>query len=257
MLIVQAQALKPNAMPFYARLEGDTLTPLGTSPFSDKIRLRDERIALGEVRLLPPIIPSKVLCIGRNYRAHAEEMGNEVPPEPLVFMKPSSSVIGPGDLIRLPALSERVDHEGEMALVIKSRCRRVSEEDAANVILGITALNDVTARDLQKRDGQWTRAKGFDTFCPIGPAIAIGLDPSDLAISTRVNGETRQQSRTSLMIHRAEKLVAHITAFTTLYPGDVIATGTPEGIGRLSVGDTVDVELEGVGTLTNPVAADE
>jgi 2-keto-4-pentenoate hydratase/2-oxohepta-3-ene-1,7-dioic acid hydratase in catechol pathway len=246
-------------MPLYARLEAEELTPLATSPFSEHIRLRQgERFTLSDVSLLPPIVPSKVVCIGKNYRAHVRELGgDEPPPEPLIFLKPSSAVIGPGDTIRLPGQSEQVEHEAEMALVIRRKCRAVSEAEAPSAILGVTALNDVTARDLQRRDGQWARAKGFDTFCPIGPALALGLDPRSLRVTARVNGETRQEGNTEQMIFPAERLVAHISAVMTLYPGDVIATGTPAGVGPLRPGDTVEVGVEGVGILSNPVAADD
>jgi 2-keto-4-pentenoate hydratase/2-oxohepta-3-ene-1,7-dioic acid hydratase in catechol pathway len=257
MRIVQCQRRDANAMPFYAEIEGNTLRPLATSPFSEGIRLKKgETIPLDEVTLLPPIVPSKIMCIGKNYRDHVKEMGGDAPPpEPLVFMKPSSSVIGPDVPIELPPLSERVEHESEMALVIRRRCRNVSEAEAAAVILGVTALNDVTARDLQKRDGQWTRAKGFDTFCPIGPALAIGLDPRNLRVTSRVNGQTRQDGNTDQLIFPVERLIAHISAVMTLYPGDIIATGTPAGVGPLLPGDTVEVEVEGVGVLSNPVVA--
>jgi 2-keto-4-pentenoate hydratase/2-oxohepta-3-ene-1,7-dioic acid hydratase in catechol pathway len=258
MRIVHCQTHEPNAMPFYAQIEGDDLTPLATSPFSDHIRLHaGQRRGLSEVRLLPPIIPSKVVAIGRNYREHVKEMGGAAPPaEPLIFLKPSSAVIGPGEPIRLPSISERVDHEAEMALVIRRKCRRVSETEAPSVILGVTALNDVSARDLQRSDGQWTRAKGFDTFCPIGPALALGLDPGHLRVCSRVNGEIRQDSNTDQMIFNPARLIAFVTSVMTLYPGDVIATGTPAGVGPLKPGDTVEVEVEGVGVLSNPVVAD-
>lgn len=259
MRIVQCQRREPNAMPFYAALEDDVLVPLATSPFSEQIRLRRaEAIPLADVHLLPPIVPSKVVAIGKNYRDHIKEMGGGAPPpEPLLFLKPSSAVIGPGAPIRLPRLSERVEHEAEMAIVIRRKCRHVSEAEAPAVILGITALNDVTARDLQRRDGQWARAKGFDTFCPLGPALALGLDPHALRVCARVNGETRQDGNTRDLIFGVERLIAHITAVMTLYPGDVIATGTPAGVGPLAPGDTVEVEVEGVGVLSNPVLPDE
>ncbi len=260
MLIVQCQSHEPDAMPLHARLDGDEVLPLTASPFSGTVRPRRDAqpIALSDVRLLPPIVPSKVVAIGKNYHAHVKEMGADKPPtEPQIFLKPSSAVIGPDDTIRLPKISERVDHEAEMALVISRRCRHVSESEAASVILGVTALNDVTARDLQKKDAQWTRGKGFDTFCPIGPAIALGLDPSHLRVTARVNGETRQDSNTDHLIFPIERLIAHITAVMTLYPGDVIATGTPAGISPLHPGDVVEIEVEGVGTLSNPVAADD
>ena len=228
-----------------ARIDGH---PFGT------IRFTGERHPLTDVRLVAPLLPTKIIAIGRNYAAHAAELGNEVPEEPLMFLKPSSSVIGPGEGIVYPAkLSERVDYEGELAVVIGRLCRDVPAERANEVIFGYTCANDVTARDLQNKDGQWTRAKGFDTFCPLGPWIQTELDPSDLAITTSVNGELRQSARTSQLIHDIPKLIAHVSAVMTLIPGDVILTGTPEGVGPLQVGDEVSVGIEGIGTLTNRV----
>lgn len=255
MKIVQAQRLEPNSMPFYAVMEGDELTLLASSPFSDSLRLRrGETCQRGDVRLLPPVIPSKVVAIGKNYQDHVKEMGGDKPPEePLIFLKPNSSVIGLDDPIIHPSQSERVEHEAELAVVIGRKCHRVSEEEAMGVILGYTALNDVTARDLQRRDGQWSRAKGFDTFCPIGPALVTDLDPNALRVTSRVNGETRQDGNTADLIFKIPRLIAHITAVMTLYPGDVIATGTPAGVGPLTPGDTVEVEVEGIGILSNPV----
>lgn len=233
-------------------LEDDDVRPLRGTFFEDPIPIGDT-LPLTEVRLLAPIIPSKVICIGRNYVEHAEELGSEIPTEPLMFMKPSTAVIGPEDPIRLPPESKRVDHEGELAVVIGRPCRRVSEEEAPAFILGYTCGNDVTARDLQKKDGQWTRAKGFDTFCPLGPWVETDLDLSDLEISTRVNGELRQRGRTSDMIFPPPLLVAYVSRGMTLLPGDVILTGTPSGVGPLSQGDRVEVEVEGIGVLANQV----
>lgn len=230
------------------------VSPLRGTFFEDPIPI-DETLPLTEVRLLAPIIPSKVICIGRNYVEHAEELGSEVPAEPLMFMKPSTAVIGPEDPIRLPPESKRVDHEGELAVVIGRPCRRVSEEEAPAFILGYTCGNDVTARDLQKKDGQWTRAKGFDSFCPLGPWVETDLDLSDLEISTRVNGEVRQRGRTSAMIFPPPLLVAYVSRVMTLLPGDVILTGTPSGVGPLSQGDRVEVEVEGIGVLANGVTS--
>jgi 2-keto-4-pentenoate hydratase/2-oxohepta-3-ene-1,7-dioic acid hydratase in catechol pathway len=233
-------------------LADDAVHPLRGTFFEDPIPL-GESLPQTEVRLLAPIIPSKVICIGRNYVEHAEELGSEIPAEPLMFMKPSTAVIGPGDLIRLPPESERVDHEGELAVVIGRPCRRVSEEEAPAYVLGYTCGNDVTARDLQQKDGQWTRAKGFDSFCPLGPWVETDLDLSDLEISTRVNGEVRQRGRTSDMIFPPPVLVAYVSRVMTLLPGDVILTGTPSGVGPLSQGDRVEVEVEGIGILANEV----
>ncbi|HEY8728178.1 MAG TPA: fumarylacetoacetate hydrolase family protein [Acidothermaceae bacterium] len=212
------------------------------------------RLPLAGVRLLPPVLPSKVVAIGKNYADHAREMGDEPPSEPVLFLKPSTSVIGPGAAITYPHLSQQVDFEGELAIVIGRLCRDVPLERANEVILGYTCANDVTARDLQKTDGQWARAKGFDTFCPIGPWISTDVDPADLAISTTVNGQIKQQSRTSMLLHGVAELVAFVSNVMTLLPGDVILTGTPAGVGPLRPGDEVAVTIEGIATLTNTVS---
>lgn len=204
-----------------------------------------------------PVRPSKILCIGRNYADHAAELGHDVPKEPLVFFKPPSALIPTGAAIVLPAISERVDYEGELAVVIGTRCRNVAEADAMGVIGGYTLLNDVTARDLQKSDGQWARAKGFDTFAPCGPVVVgADLDVADLEILTLVNGEVRQQGRTSQLIFPIPRLIAHLSRFCTLEPGDLISTGTPSGVGPLAPGDTVEVRIVGIGSLINPVVAE-
>jgi 2-keto-4-pentenoate hydratase/2-oxohepta-3-ene-1,7-dioic acid hydratase in catechol pathway len=221
-------------------------------PFGD-ITLTGVRLPLSGVRMLPPILPSKVVAIGKNYADHAREMGGEPPAEPVLFLKPSTSVIGPGSPIVYPALSDRVEYEGELAVVIGRLCREVPVDRAAEVILGYTCANDVTARDLQRRDGQWARAKGFDTFCPIGPWITTGLDANNLAISTTLNGEVKQASTTSMLLHDIATLVAYVSAVMTLLPGDVLLTGTPAGVGPMEPGDQVAVTIEGIGTLTNPV----
>jgi len=213
------------------------------------------RRPLGDVRLLAPVLPSKVLCVGKNYADHAREMGGEAPARPVLFLKPSTSVAGPGDPIVLPPDSERVDYEGELAVVIGRLCRDVPVERALEVVLGYTCANDVTARDQQAADGQWTRAKGHDTFCPIGPWIETELDPADLALRTTVDGELRQNSRTKLLVHDVPTLIAYMSAAMTLLPGDVLLTGTPSGVGPLRAGQTAAVTVEGVGTLTNPVTA--
>ena len=223
--------------------------PFGTPEFSGR------SWPLGEVRLLAPILPSKVVAFGRNYAAHARELGNEVPAEPMMFLKPSTSVIGPGVAIRLPGQSSSVSFEGELAVVIGRPCRDVRAEDAASVILGYTVANDVTARDLQKTDGQWGRAKGFDTFCPLGPWIETDLDPSGLDLRSEIDGELRQDGNTIDMIHTVGELIEWVSAAMTLLPGDVLLTGTPEGVGEITAGQTVSIEIEGIGTLTNPVAA--
>lgn len=200
-----------------------------------------------------PVSPSKILCIGRNYADHAKELGNEVPAEPLVFMKPPSSLIASGEAILLPAVSERVDYEGELCLVVGRRCKDVTEADAMSVISGYTILNDVTARDLQKKDDQWTRAKGFDTFAPCGPVVVADLDPHDLELKTILNGQVVQHGRTSQLIFPLPRLVAYISSFMTLEPGDLISTGTPSGVGPMKAGDVVEVWIEGIGSLKNPV----
>jgi 2-keto-4-pentenoate hydratase/2-oxohepta-3-ene-1,7-dioic acid hydratase in catechol pathway len=212
-----------------------------------------EDVPLSAVRLLAPVLPSKVVAVGKNYADHAAEMGGEVPEEPVIFLKPSTSVIGPGDLIQYPSISNRVDHEAEMAVVIGRLARRVRAEDAGRYILGFACGNDVTARDLQAKDGQWTRAKGFDGFCPLGPWIETELDPTDRAIECRVNGEVRQASRTSHLAFGPNELVEFVTRVMTLLPGDVILTGTPAGVGPIVVGDKVEVEIEGIGILDNEV----
>jgi 2-keto-4-pentenoate hydratase/2-oxohepta-3-ene-1,7-dioic acid hydratase in catechol pathway len=206
--------------------------------------------------------PSKIVCIGRNYRAHAAEMGNDVPTEPLIFLKPPSSLISDGEAIRLPALSEQVEYEGEIAVVMGTRASHVTERDAERMVRGIAAFNDVTARDLQRRDSQWTRAKGFDTFAPVGAEFARSADWGALTVITRVNGVERQRAQADLMVFAIPKLIAFISSIMTLEPGDLIATGTPAGVGRLTAGDTVEVEIQGPDARTlsrvgNPVVAGE
>jgi 2-keto-4-pentenoate hydratase/2-oxohepta-3-ene-1,7-dioic acid hydratase in catechol pathway len=211
-------------------------------------------IRLADAQLLAPVAPSKIVCVGRNYREHAAELGNPMPSEPLLFLKAPSAVITNGDAIELPEASERVEHEGELGLVIGRRCRRLgADEDPLAYVLGYTCLNDVTARDLQRKDVQFTRGKSFDTFCPVGPFIVTGLDPSDLSVETRVNGEVRQSGRTGAMAFPVPYLIRYISHAMTLEPGDLIATGTPAGVAPLLDGDTVEVEVEGVGILRNPV----
>lgn len=199
--------------------------------------------------------PSKIVGIGQNYRAHAAEMGKGLPEEPLMFLKPPSALVGNGDAIERPSGYERVDYEGELGVVIGKRCKRVPREHALEVVAGYTCVNDVTVRDLQKKDGQWTRAKGFDTFCPVGPRVVAGLDPRNLRITTRVNGVIKQDSSTSDLIFDVATLIAFVSAHVTLDEGDLISTGTPAGVGNLAVGDVVEVEIEGIGILKNPVIA--
>jgi 2-keto-4-pentenoate hydratase/2-oxohepta-3-ene-1,7-dioic acid hydratase in catechol pathway len=204
-------------------------------------------------KILSPVMPSKVVAIGLNYKDHAAERNKPLPPEPLMFMKPSTTVVGPGDAIRLPAGAGRIDYEAEMGVVIGKRAYRVPAASAADYILGVTCINDVTARDLQTKDVQYTRAKGFDTFAPIGPCIAVGLDPAALDIEGWVNGDKRQSSNTRQLIFSVAEIIAFITAVMTLLPGDVVATGTPAGIGPLTPGDRFTVKIEGIGELSNPV----
>lgn len=224
-------------------------------PFAP-LQLTGEQLPLSAVKLLAPVLPSKVVCIGKNYADHVRELGGDAPPEsPVVFLKPSTSVIGPGDPIVLPRNSSRVDHEAELAVVIGRLCKEVPRERALDVVLGYTCGNDVTARDHQAADGQWTRGKGHDTFCPLGPWVETELDVTDLGVRCTVDGEVRQDARTALLLHDVPAIIEWITAFMTLIPGDVILTGTPAGVGPLTVGQTVSVAVEGVGTLTNPVVA--
>jgi len=214
----------------------------------------ESSIKLADAKLLPPVAPSKIVCVGRNYREHAAELGNPMPEEPLLFLKPPSALIGDGDTILLPTASERIEHEGELAVVIGRRCSRIADdEDPLAFILGYTCVNDVTARDLQRKDVQFTRAKSFDTFCPVGPFVVTGLDPLDMHVETRVNGQVRQSGRTSSLAFPVPYLLRYISHVMTLEPGDLIATGTPAGVGPLRDGDIVEVEVEGVGTLRNPV----
>lgn len=210
-------------------------------------------IPFDEAHLLAPVLPTKVVAVGRNYAEHASELGSEVPAEPIMFLKPPTAVIGPGTAVVLPSTSDEVHHEAELGVVMATVARGVAAEDAGRHILGYTAANDVTARDLQRRDGQWARAKGFDTFCPLGPAVETELDPAGLGVICRVNGEVRQDATTGDMIFGVAELIEFVTAVMTLLPGDVILTGTPSGVGPLEPGDFVEVEIERIGILGNPV----
>ena len=221
--------------------------PFGTPTFTGR------SWPLADVRLLAPILASKIVCMGKNYAAHAEEMGGVAPEDPVIFLKPNTAIIGPGVPIQLPTDAHPVHHEGELAVVIGRPCKDVPAARAAENILGYTIANDVSARDQQKKDGQWMRAKGHDTFCPLGPWIVTDLDPSGLDVRTEVNGQVRQSSNTSLMIHDVGAIIEWVSAVMTLLPGDVILTGTPEGVGPIEDGDTVSVTISGIGTLTNPV----
>ncbi|MDT0327847.1 fumarylacetoacetate hydrolase family protein [Nocardiopsis lambiniae] len=239
----------------------DHIARLNGHPLLGDIKLTGERAKLTDVRLLSPVLPTKVVCIGKNYADHVEEMKDvtgETTEEPVVFLKPSTAVAGPTDPIFHPAVSERVDFEGELAIVISRPCREVPRERAADVIFGYTVANDVTARDLQKTDKQWTRAKGFDSFCPIGPWITTGLtieEAQDLAITTTVDGEIRQAGRTSQFIHDIPGMISYVTSFMTLLPGDVLLTGTPAGVGPVRVGQEVSVTVERLGTIANRVVS--
>ncbi|MGN8049706.1 fumarylacetoacetate hydrolase family protein [Curtobacterium sp. 22159] len=242
--------------PRYGILDERDLVVLAGDPMYQGFETTGERVPLADAKLLAPVIPrSKVIGVGLNYAEHASEMDERAGDDPVVFLKPNTSVIGPEDPIRLPAGVGRVDHEGELAIVIGSLAKNVTREDFASVILGYTIANDVTARDLQARDGQWTRSKGFDTFCPLGPAIETEIDPSDIRIETRVDGDLRQVGSTSEMIHDIPSLIEFVSSIWTLLPGDVILTGTPAGVGEIRDGEVVEVTIEGIGSLKNPVIA--
>lgn len=229
------------------------LVVLAGDPLFAGFETTGQRVPLGEVTLLAPVIPrSKIVCVGKNYRDHAAEMGGEAPAAPLLFFKPNTSVIGPGDTIVRPTQSQQTDYEGELAVVIGRVAKNVPAEKALDYVFGYTIANDVTARDLQRSDGQWARAKGFDTFCPLGPAIETDFDPTgDARVVTRVNGEVRQDGAISDMVHSVADVIAYASAAFTLLPGDVILTGTPAGVGPFVAGDTVEVEITGLGTLRN------
>ena len=236
----------------YGILEDRRVTEIRGSIYGRYQRTR-RSYALSRVRLLPPCEPTKIVAAGLTYREHAAEFGHPVPEEPIIFLKPLTALIGPGDRIVYPAISQRVDYEAELAIVMKRKGRNIPRGQALRYVLGYTCHNDVTARDLQKKDGQWTRAKSFDTFAPLGPCIATGLDPHRLHIEARVNGEVRQSFNSDQLIFDVPTLVAFISQVMTLYPGDVIATGTPPGVGPLKRGDVVEVEVEGIGVLRNTV----
>ena len=223
-------------------------------PVGSEIQVTGEVHDLDDVTLLAPVLPTKIIAVAKNYGDHATEMGGQVPAEPMIFLKPSTAVIGPEGVIRLPAQSDRVDHEAELAVVIGRLCKDVPEDRVAEVILGYTCANDVTARDLQARDGQWGRAKGFDTFCPLGPWIETDMDPDDVGIECEVNEQMRQDASTADMVRSVAELVSWISSVMTLVPGDVILTGTPAGVGPLRNGDLVTVTIEGIGTLDNIVS---
>ena len=243
----------------YGSLENELVTVYDGSPFplmdarSADFKATKKQIPLKDVKLLAPCLPSKVVCLGLNYRPHAAELNIKLPELPLLFLKPSTSVIGPGDDIVLPPNPERIDYEGELGVVIGKTAKKVAEADYADYVLGYTCFNDVTDRVAQVKDGQWTRAKGYDTFAPTGPCISTGISPFNLKLETLVNGEVKQSGNTSDLIFGIPKLISFISGIMTLLPGDVIATGTPDGIGALKAGDIVEIAIEGIGTLRNPV----
>jgi 2-keto-4-pentenoate hydratase/2-oxohepta-3-ene-1,7-dioic acid hydratase in catechol pathway len=233
-------------------VEGETVRPLSAEPWSGGLP-EGRPMALSEVVLLAPVRPGKVVCVGRNYLAHARELGNEVPAQPLIFLKPPTAVVGPQEAIVCPPQSKDVQHEGELGVVLGRALTRGTAAEAKQAVFGYTCLNDVTARDIQREEKQFTRAKGFDTFCPVGPVVATTLDPNDLAVVCRVNGVERQRGQTRDMAFDVYALLAFISNVMTLLPGDLVATGTPEGVGRLERGDWVEVEVPGIGILRNPV----
>lgn len=238
--------------PLWGMMQDGLIYPMRQAPHLGGEPDGDPR-PVEEVELAAPVTPTKVICVGRNYAEHAAELGNEVPPEPLIFLKPPSSITGPDAPVVYPAISERVDHEGELALVIGRRARNLREEDAASAIFGYTVANDVTARDLQRKDGQWTRGKGFDTFAPVGPWVETDFDPANRRVRCLVNGVVRQDGNTALMIYSIGRILAFVSRFMTLEPGDLVLTGTPAGVGAVQPGDVMTVEVEGLGTLSNPV----
>ena len=241
----------------FGLIEGDSIREISAAPWKEwKRGLRS--FLLKDCRLAAPIFPSKIVCVGRNYAAHAAEFGHEMPKEPMIFLKPPSSVIGPGESIVLPKYSQRVEHEAELGLIIGKTCAHLKDdEDPLPYLLGYTCVNDVTARDLQKSDVQFTRAKGFDTFCPVGPHIETELDPHNVLVEAHVNGTQKQSGNTSLMAFPVAFLVRWISRMMTLVPGDLIATGTPAGVGPLVSGDSVEVSVAGIGMLRNPVHSSE
>lgn len=248
--------------PRWGILTDGAVYPVDVPPYQsiaceESVRVSGSPHPIDQIHLVAPVTPTKVVCVGRNYAEHAAEFGNEAPPEPLIFLKPPTTIVGPDAPVVYPAISERVDHEGELAVVIGRRCRYLREDEVSGVIFGYTIANDVTARDLQRKDGQWTRGKGFDTFGPIGPWVDSEYEPAGRTVSCSVNGELRQESNTDLMIHSVARIVSYVTEFMTLVPGDVIMTGTPAGVGAVQPGDTMVVAIDGLGELSNPVVADD
>ena len=255
MRIVRFQ-IPDSKKPKYGWLLDDKVGEISGNIFG-RYQRKEALTPLSDVKLVHPSEPTKIICVGRNYVEHAKELGNEVPKVPLIFLKPPSSIISNGETILLPPQSAQIEHEAELVIVIGKRGRHVTAENAKKIILGYTIGNDVTARDLQKSDGQWTRAKGFDTFCPFGPWIDTDFDPSDAVITCRVNGQMRQMASTRDMVFNVGVLIAYITSIMTLEPGDLIFTGTPAGVGELKDGDEVSVEIEGLGIIKNKVKAEK
>ena len=251
--VLGAKGSVSNGSAKYGLLQDDTIREIQGIPW-EKWTQGQTTHATADCHLIAPVDPTKIVCVGRNYAAHAAEMGGEPPKEPLIFLKPPSSIVGAEDAIVLTKYSQKVEHEGELGVVIARKCSHLTDsEDPLSYVLGYTCVDDVTARDLQKSDVQFTRAKGFDTFCPIGPHIETELDPKDVLVETRVNGKVRQSGSTSLMVYPVAFLIRWISRMMTLLPGDVIATGTPAGVGPLVAGDTVEVSAAGIGVLRNPV----
>ncbi len=246
---------KDGLTPRFGWVHEDRVGPLEGSPFENFQRL-EATLPLENVKLLPPVQPGKIICVGRNYVAHAREFDVDLPELPLLFLKPPSAVIGPDGVILLPPQSQRVEHEAELAVIIGRRGRWIPIEAASQHVLGYTAGNDVTARDLQRKDGQWTRGKGFDTFCPLGPWIETDFDDADALITCHVNGEMRQMGSTRDMVFRVKQLIAFASSVMTLEPGDVLLTGTPSGVGQLAAGDRIEIAIEGIGKLCNTVVAE-
>jgi len=251
--VPKSAGVPPRVLPSYGLIEGEIIHGISAPPWLKWSR-EEASLPMREARLLAPVEPSKIVCVGRNYAAHASEMGNQVPNEPMIFLKTPSSVIGTDEAIVLTRYSNHVDYEAELAVIIGKRCSQLGDgDDALSHVLGYTCLNDVSARDLQKSDVQFTRAKGFDTFCPVGPHIETQLDPGNALVECRINGVVKQSGSTSLMVYPVEFLVRWLSRMMTLVPGDMIATGTPAGVGPLTAGDTVEVSVAGIGVLHNPV----
>jgi len=255
MRIVRYELKEGKSKPKYGWLLGDKVGEISGNVFG-RYRRKEVETPLSDVNLLAPSEPGKIVCVGRNYVEHAKELGNDVPQVPLIFLKPSSSILNPGGIIVLPPQSSQVEHEGELVAVIGKRGRHITAENAKKHIMGYTVGNDVTARDLQKTDGQWTRAKGFDTFCPFGPWIDTEFDPADAVITVRVNGQMRQMASTRDMVFNVGVIIAYVSSVMTLEPGDLIFTGAPSGVGELKDGDEVAVEIEGLGEIQNKVKAE-